>query len=61
MVATIVGMATGIVVSAISQSILNNLGEQSKAQKVNFFTECSVAGVAIVAFVKLTKSLLSLG
>jgi hypothetical protein len=61
MVATIVGMATGYVVSSIIQSVLTTNGRISDAQKVGFFTDCTASAIAVGAFVKLTKSLLSLG
>jgi uncharacterized protein with beta-barrel porin domain len=61
MVATIVGMAAGYVASSFVQSALINNGRVTDAQKVGFYTECTAGAIAIGAFIKLTKSLLSLG
>lgn len=61
MVTMIVGMATGVVASAIVQGILNSFGKQTEAQYVDFGTKCSIGVTSLVVFSKLIKSLVSLG
>jgi hypothetical protein len=60
-VGIIVGMATGVVASAITQSILNSFGKQTEAQYVDFATKGAIGITALGIFTKLIKSLISLG
>lgn len=61
MVTMIVGMATGVVASAITQSILNSFGKQTEAQYVDFATKGAIGITALGVFARLIKSLVSLG
>jgi hypothetical protein len=61
MVTMITGMAVGVVVSAITQGILNSFGKSTEAQYVDFATKGSIGVTSLVVFSKLLKAMNGLG
>lgn len=61
MVTMITGMAVGVVVSAITQGILNSFGKQTEAQYVDFGTKCGIGVTSLAVFAKLLKAMNGLG